>query len=286
MQAVELKTYSDFSLLDMIEYPVVVVTNSSEVIYANDAVSDLFNSDYIHGFLSEIIHCEDGTEFKPGILLLNRRQPIRCIYEKDEKILYLDVYIKASKQKHDKYFIVSFVDVTAYVEREQALFKEATIDSLTSIYNRRHFFFQFENELKRAERENTNIALLLFDIDYFKRVNDAYGHSVGDRVLQIVTRVIKQELRDIDIFGRIGGEEFGVVLPRADQAIALSVANRVRQVIKKTEIALVPEKISITLSVGIVSTAGKANSDLLMVQADDALYVAKNSGRDAVICHS
>lgn len=280
MEAVKLNVNLNFDIFELIEYPVIVVNQDQDIIYSNESVSEIFLKDCLHNNLSLLLQLEDGLPLKINRNLLSRTQPIRCLYTNNKLKKYLDVFIKATQDV----FVVSFIDVTSYVEREQNLFTQATTDFLTGITNRSRFLFQFSNELKRAERENTDTALLIFDIDYFKLVNDQFGHATGDFVLQKITEVAKKELRDIDIFGRLGGEEFGIVLPGANLPNAKTVADRLRQAIKRAIINLNGNIINITISVGISTAKGKSSHEELMRKADEALYTAKNNGRDTVHC--
>ena len=284
MQALKLNTGSNFEIFDLIEYPVIVVNQAENIIYSNESVSEILLMDCLHKNLAQLLKLEDGGPFKINSHLLRRKQPIRCIHTNGDSKKYLDVFIKASQGYSEKVYVISFIDVTTYVEREQELFAQATTDSLTGIANRSRFLFQFSNELKRAERENSDIALLIFDIDYFKLVNDKHGHAAGDIVLQEITQIAKNELRDIDIFGRLGGEEFGIVLPGANLLKAHHVADRLRQVIKNSIIYTKEQAIEITISIGISAAKGKASQEILMYKADEALYAAKDNGRDTVHC--
>jgi diguanylate cyclase (GGDEF)-like protein len=285
LEALELSTQVNYSLLDLIEHPVVVVTPDTKVIYANAAARNILKNNISQYYLSQILHYYDGTYFKSSDLTLNHKHPIRCTVNKDHAKKHLDVYIKFSKQTSEHYFVVSFMDVTPYVQREQSLFKEATTDALTGICNRRHFYFQFDNELKRADREGSDIALIIFDIDHFKHVNDTYGHAVGDQVLQKITHVVSRELREIDIFGRIGGEEFGVVLPKANFSQIRQVACRLRCLVKNTRIPVGDKDISVTISIGISTKKENTFRETLVKQADNALYAAKHQGRDMIEYH-
>jgi diguanylate cyclase (GGDEF)-like protein len=127
----------------------------------------------------------------------------------------------------------------------------------------------------------------MIDIDHFKNVNDTYGHQIGDLVLQKLGAVFLETLRDIDRVGRVGGEEFAVVLPQTDEVRAIEVAERLRQLVEATEIALkhgLP--LHFTISIGVTTLVDtKANIDTLLGQADQALYKAKHLGRNQVCVH-
>ncbi|MCW8882657.1 MAG: GGDEF domain-containing protein, partial [Sedimenticola sp.] len=128
-----------------------------------------------------------------------------------------------------------------------------------------------------------HLAVMLLDIDHFKRINDSYGHSEGDRVLKIVAQSITAALREADILGRIGGEEFAVLLPSTDIDSATKTAERVRSAIEGLHIQVGDEEIQVTISIGISEyCAEEGQIDPAMVRADRALYQAKHAGRNQV----
>jgi diguanylate cyclase (GGDEF)-like protein len=161
---------------------------------------------------------------------------------------------------------------------------QAHTDSLTGLANRRHFMDLAEMELSRSLRYGSPIAVMMIDVDHFKRINDTYGHSTGDVVLQQLADLFRSELRRIDTIGRLGGEEFAVLLPQSDSAHALEVAERLRQTIADTGVALEQGlPLHFTVSIGLAALPGPAtNIDTLLSQADDALYQAKRAGRNRV----
>lgn len=174
-------------------------------------------------------------------------------------------------------------DVTDRKNMELELERQAHIDYLTGINNRRHFMMLANNELKRDKRYHHELSLLMFDVDHFKSINDQYGHQVGDLVLQKLVIECRDNLRTEDIFGRIGGEEFAVLLPETEVKAAIEVAERLRMVTTNTFLVLENGKsLHVTISVGVTSCACIEDIDLLLSQADKALYNAKNSGRDKV----
>lgn len=171
-------------------------------------------------------------------------------------------------------------------QRSRKLLEQyASIDALTGISNRRYFYAQGEIELKRALRHKTALAALMVDADHFKNINDTYGHAIGDVVLQELSKVITDALREIDLIGRIGGEEFAVLLPNTALVQALEVAERLRLKIGEHKVQLPDQgSISFTVSIGLAMLTPQEEqlSDLLQ-KADFALYQAKEQGRNRVI---
>ncbi len=156
-------------------------------------------------------------------------------------------------------------------------------DSLTKIYNRRHFMERFQEEFERAKKFNHDLSFLMIDIDHFKKINDSYGHLVGDAVLQEVARLIKANIRGIDLAARFGGEEFSVVLPETDKAGAIMLAERINREVSRRALAAFDEKISVSISIGLASfPQNSIHPDVLLETADKALYKAKVSGRNRV----
>lgn len=164
----------------------------------------------------------------------------------------------------------------------QSLFTMALTDELTQIANRRCFIESVNAEISRCLRQHTAMAFLLIDIDYFKQVNDTYGHLAGDNVLVSLSKVIKNMLREYDIFGRLGGEEFAIFLSETSVEKALEVAERIRERILQHDFIEEGQKIKVTLSIGVSIPTNDSTFKTLYKDADTALYAAKNSGRNRV----
>lgn len=164
---------------------------------------------------------------------------------------------------------------------EEQLFRQAMTDPLTGLFNRRYFMETLEQELKHVRRFNKHTALLVVDIDHFKAVNDTYGHDAGDAVLQHFARLAKTSLREIDLIGRLGGEEFGIILPATDQVMAMGAAERLRRTIAESETLNRQARINVTISTGLTMLFAADHSiDEPMHRADMALYAAKSQGRN------
>ncbi len=159
----------------------------------------------------------------------------------------------------------------------------ANTDVLTGVSSRRSFLASLEAELARARRHNESLSLLMLDIDHFKRVNDLYGHPVGDAVLKQFTAICASMLRAHDLFGRLGGEEFAIALPHTNLDGARSVAEKIRLAIEQASLTIAAGNIEITVSIGVAQTeAGQHETDQLIAWADKALYDAKHGGRNQV----
>jgi diguanylate cyclase (GGDEF)-like protein len=180
------------------------------------------------------------------------------------------------------------------------LHRQATHDALTGIWNRGAILEMLHREMERARRDGQPLGVIMADVDYFKRINDTYGHQAGDKVLHDVAQHIKTCLRTYDAVGRYGGEEFLLVLPKCSLSSAAEIAERVRQQLAQAPIQTDAQSIPVTLSLGVAavhhqedfsrqdaaSTAGTSDdrmAALLIGLADEALYQAKQQGRNRVV---
>lgn len=165
------------------------------------------------------------------------------------------------------------------------LFESSVTDALTGAHNREYFDSQLKAELSFSRRHKTEVALVLFDVDHFKRVNDTYGHPAGDEVLIRLSHAVRPVVRNEDVFARYGGEEFAVILRGVDIHGARSLAERLRQTIAALEIATERGVIRVTISVGCASVGGnfELTPEAMIGVADKRLYRAKHGGRNRVV---
>ncbi|MCL5976575.1 MAG: sensor domain-containing diguanylate cyclase [Nitrospirae bacterium] len=170
-------------------------------------------------------------------------------------------------------------DITERKMIEEKLVELAERDPLTNIYNRRKFYNFLEDAIERAKRYKRPLSLIMFDIDYFKKVNDMHGHDVGDRVLIIIADIVAANIRRIDVFGRLGGEEFGILV--SDTAIegSKALAEKVKGKIESHNFDVAGK---VTISIGVTEYKDDDTSDSFLKRVDDALYMAKDKGRNRV----
>jgi diguanylate cyclase (GGDEF)-like protein len=160
----------------------------------------------------------------------------------------------------------------------------ATIDGLTGLFNRRHFLALADAEWQRFQRYRQPLSLLMLDIDLFKSINDRYGHDVGDRVLAQIAKACRKQKRSSDVMGRLGGEEFAILLPQTNLRQAGMFAERLRQTVAEQALPVADGEVRATISIGIGEAHQARDLTDLIKQGDLALYKAKQAGRNRVRC--
>jgi diguanylate cyclase (GGDEF)-like protein len=177
-------------------------------------------------------------------------------------------------------------EVNAELQTKQKELQRLTrLDGLTGLYNRNTFVALTKDELARAQRQGSSTSILLLDLDFFKRVNDTWGHPAGDAVLKNVAAVANRSVRATDLVGRLGGEEFIILLPATSIDAARRLAEKLRMNLAQATVAWGGKRITSTASIGVASTTAKERRDFdhLYTQADKALYSAKEKGRNRVV---
>ncbi len=171
-------------------------------------------------------------------------------------------------------------------ELEHQLFIKSTTDYLTEIYNRRYFFEIALKELESTIASNKCLSIILLDIDFFKKINDSFGHDAGDFVLKKFADIIKNHIRPKDVFARYGGEEFILLFPESDKNTSISILEKIQKIIRENSFFFQDKEISFTFSCGIFSleeTVQNVTLDSLIQIADTRLYAAKHLGRNRII---
>lgn len=256
--------------------PVIEVNSSGEVTYANPVEEKLFpnlnSMGWSHPFLNGLSGFEE--------LKQSRQQ--------DDVIREVEVKVgvgQATYELHTHYIPgldlmrVYALDITKRKMAEKEIHMLATTDSLTGIANRREFTRILADEVARAKRYATPLSLTMYDLDYFKRVNDTHGHDVGDYVLQAVTAMVKENIRSVDVVARWGGEEFMVLMPQTDMQGAEIAAEKLRLSIAGHQFDKVGK---LTVSFGVTEFVPQDDLNSLLKRVDDALYRAKEKGRNRV----
>lgn len=190
---------------------------------------------------------------------------------------YFSVSASLVLKEREEYSVI-LSDITLAENYKNELEKLTITDALTGIGNRRFFHQKMREEISRAKRYEHELSVIMLDIDYFKKVNDSYGHDVGDEVLKEYTKFIASYLRDVDIFSRIGGEEFIIILPYTNRQNAIHIAQKLRAAIEESK-KIVP----ITMSFGVTEYIKGEDMEFIFKRVDSALYEAKHSGRNKVV---
>jgi diguanylate cyclase (GGDEF)-like protein len=205
-------------------------------------------------------------------------------------VVYSDVIgvINVTNKQDEKDFsdedlqmLKAVADQAAVAVNKAQLWDMAVTDSLTGLYVRRYFMAKLQEEIRRAERYNRVISIVMADLDKFKNINDTYGHDAGDRALQTIGTFLQKNIRDVDIIARYGGEEFVMMIPEADQESAFSLSQRLRHQISQIKFDDIPQ-ITISLGVATYPFDGSTLEDLIK-KADAAMYAAKQAGRNKVV---
>jgi len=187
-------------------------------------------------------------------------------------------------QPEDMEFLSGLINMANVALENSYLHTLSITDSLTKAYLRRYFLFRAEEEIKRIKRYGGGISLLMIDLDFFKKVNDTYGHQAGDRVLIEFVEIVKGVSRATDIIARYGGEEFAIIAMETSKEGALIYAERIRSIVEKHAFNIGDREIKITCSIGISNfPADSGSMTELIKNSDDALYQAKESGRNRIV---
>ncbi|WP_052813073.1 diguanylate cyclase [Desulfonatronum thioautotrophicum] len=201
---------------------------------------------------------------------------------KDGTIFPVELSLDYLHFESEEYNVAQARDISERVAAEEELKRLAHTDGLTGLYNRRAFTEGLEQEIARQKRYGKPLTVMMMDLDHFKKINDAYGHAGGDDVLRHFAEVLRQTIRETDIPGRLGGEEFAVLLPETDAAQGVRLANRLGLTIRSASVETDAGPVSYTVSIGLSQLAAGDTTDTILARADQVLYRAKEGGRDRV----
>ncbi|MCM8820993.1 MAG: GGDEF domain-containing protein [Candidatus Omnitrophica bacterium] len=283
------KEYSQLiSLFDSIDHIIYVADMENyEILFVNKTLQD--RVDYpLTGKLcyKEFQNLDSPCPFCTNHIIKNNNyQPYYWEFynKKLDKYFHLTDRVIKWPDGRDVRFELA-VDITKQKKLEKELKILAATDELTGLWNRRHFIHQGNHEFERALRYNTPFSLILLDIDWFKKINDSYGHLAGDMVLKKLSRIVLNNLRELDVCARIGGDEFGIILTNTDISGALALAERLRKSVEKKTFVYEVNKFNTTISIGITEYKKVFTSfEEMFKMVDIALYEAKRKGRNVIV---
>lgn len=273
-------------LIYMIPNPMFFSDEQGNIIECNEDFKELFNikktddcaslkNKHIKNLESRLQ--EILKESKPKHKNIPEKIEVEMEIEEKEKRIF-EMYLSHLRYKEQSSgFICVLIDITEKKKSQERLYKASMRDELTNAFNRRYLKNLFPSEHKKAQDKDYNISLIMFDVDFFKKVNDTYGHDVGDKVLKKVVEIAEKHIRKEDFLFRIGGEEFIIILAGADKHKAYQIAEEIREDVKRY---VFREGFSITMSFGVIEIKKEDDLESALKRADNALYKSKNTGRD------
>eukprot|EP01133_Synstelium_polycarpum_P021388 gene21388-25690_t len=287
-------------LLDAADDAAVIIDAASRIRYANDAMYALsgyapgsLSGQQIEALLPDAVRRQHGAQI--GAYLAGQKKSKVLGHKRHFAIRHRDgtmlpIVLKAmdlGRLDDENYMGAFFIDQRherameqQNAARWQQLQRIALSDPLTHLPNRRAFEIEAVRSAARARRAGSPLAIGIADIDFFKHVNDQHGHAAGDAVLQAIAAVFQFQARASDVIARVGGEEFGFLFPHTDMAMAYQVAERIRRAVAETRFDFGNLHIPVTISIGLAPLPGNGDWKAGYMQADAALYQAKNQGRN------
>lgn len=287
------------TIVEASEDGVVVIDAGHNIAYYNEGARRIFGyaPEEVTGkpldlLIPERFHLQHGMhihEFGAGSAATKQMaHRARQIYgrRKDGSEFVSSVQIIKIGSKGNRYYAAIVRDISENKKTEEELLRLAATDPLTGAFNRREFTALADREALRASRYHHALSILMLDLDHFKKLNDTYGHAAGDKALQRFTTLCCNALRNVDIFGRWGGEEFVALLPETTADGAAIIAERLRKMVAETVVHFNDHKITFTVSIGIAQYRDNETSvDAPLSRADAAVYDAKKAGRNRISVH-
>lgn len=287
-----------FKMLTKAAFEGLVIAKEGLVLEVNEVMARMFGycpTEMVGKEITEFVVSEEQKKVRQRTLAEDEGAYEVVCLRKDGSSFPAEVHARMFDFQDQRVRVWALRDISVRKQAEEErgrfiaeLKKLATIDDLTGIYNRQAFFTRLDEEVERCERYGHNFCLAILDIDRFKKINDRYGHPGGDVVLKTFAAKISASIRTNDIFARIGGEEFALLLPEATLQSATMMLEKLRQAIEQADIALADgQRVRITFSCGVAtSTEAGFNIAYLVKRADQRLYLAKSSGRNQVVSRS
>ena len=256
------------------------ITGINELCPAGSCDMKIKNSEIVKDLSSDerFAHLSKKIQDVKSAIIL----PLTVSERTEEVLILMNKKNRTEWGNYDLVFLGNLADHAAIALHNAQLYELAITDGLTKLFIHRYFQNRLESELIRAKRYNSNISLLMLDIDHFKKVNDAYGHQEGDYVLKKFAKIISDHIRKVDIAARYGGEEFAIILPETGITGAEQVAEHLRYLIEKECFTIDGKSVPITTSIGVSSWDKVVSKEEFIGQSDRALYQAKHKGRNRI----
>jgi len=285
------------ALIDSIPFPTLIATDEGEIVYAGEGVYKLLgypDGKLVGATIEDLIperYRDSHKDRRKLFAQVGFQRPMgKGAYFPAKRFDGTEILVDISigqfslPPEANSLMVISLVDRSESAEREDNLLRIATTDTLTTLMTRRAFLDQAEKEFDRCRRNKSSLAVIYFDVDHFKKINDSNGHAVGDLVLFQVGQTCHQVFRNVDTVGRLGGEEFAAILPDTNAAGAQVVAERLRVLLTKLAIKTIEEcDVSVSASFGVTEYLDSdVNLHAMLARADKAMYQAKQSGRNTV----
>jgi diguanylate cyclase (GGDEF)-like protein/PAS domain S-box-containing protein len=281
------------TILDMQDSMLIITSDGHSIIEANKSFLEFYEVNSVDEFHKKYKSISDLFVKKEGYLSNKKNGPwfrlLTSSYDRDFKVLMQkpqsedeepkSFLLQVEKFKKDETYLVSFLDITNIEKESKNLEIMATTDQLTKIFNRMKLGNIMEAEIAKARKTKKPLSLVIIDIDHFKKINDTYGHQVGDYVLISTVELIKTKIRNNDIFARWGGEEFMVLFPGADLEVGVIRSEIFRKTLAEYDFI---EPHTVTASFGVACFRENDTMDTFIKRADEALYAAKRNGRNRV----
>jgi diguanylate cyclase (GGDEF)-like protein/PAS domain S-box-containing protein len=281
MRPFEVTQFSELmrGVLDAVPEGLLVTDTDERIVYANPQLLRMtgYSEHELIGSTPRVFQGPETSE--------ESRQQIRDALQSGKRIRGISLSMSPMRDADGEisHFVSCLRDVSFERARIERLYTLASIDDLTGLSNRRHFLDRAKNEAEKANRYRRPLSVILFDVDRFKSLNDDSGHAFGDQVLSRIGAICKRIIRRTDLLGRIGGDEFAVLLPETAHAPAIWTADRLRRLVREEHGYQLHDRLQITISLGVATLNVHVNESLAecLARADAALYRAKASGRDA-----
>jgi len=270
---------------------ILLLDKNGKVLQANHSAELMFCYEkgtmeglYIHQLINEF-SLEEYNRMNAQLAERETPTTMERMTGRDQRgrTLDLEMGVNMAEAGDEVFYSVSLVNIHHHLAQQEELTRLAHTDPLTGLMNRRHFRLLADQEFSRAARTHQQLFMMMLDIDHFKQVNDIHGHDVGDQALIAIADVLRDGIRNMDILARWGGEEFLALLPETNMEGAALIADRIRQQVSQIKLPKIPE--GLTISIGLCEAVPGMELKTVTHLADQALYQAKASGRNRIVCH-